>query len=139
MQPLSDCTGLFFTVFLLRVFTFFCMSFFIRFFWHGFFYSLSFYLREFFSVCSFEELHGLVFLWGQNGLIFFGVQSPVIAARNNRQPFDLFFLRECVGQSLCAVSEKNSKIFQKSIFIVIFNILYLMFLCIFTNRADDIL
>lgn len=39
----------------------------------------------------FEELHGLVFCGGQNGLIFFGVQSPVIAARNNRQPFDLFF------------------------------------------------
>lgn len=81
----------------------------------------------------------LFFVGGQNGLIFFGVQSPVIAARNNRQSFDLFFLRECVGQSLRAVSEKNSKIFQKSTFIVIFNILYLVFLCIFTNRADDIL
>lgn len=75
----------------------------------------------------------------ERAYFFFGVQSPVIAARNNRQPFDSFFLRECVGQSLRAVSEKNSKIFQKSIIIVIFNMLYLMFLCIFTNRADDIL
>ncbi len=81
----------------------------------------------------------MFFVGAERAYFFFGVQSPVIAARNNRQPFDLFFLRECVGQSLRAVSEKNSKIFQKSIIIVIFNILYLMFLCIFTNRADDIL
>lgn len=114
MQPLSDCTGLFFTVFLLRVFTFFCMSFFIRFFWHGFFYSLSFYLREFFLYGSFEELHGLVFCGGaERAYFFFGVQSPVIAARNNRQPFDLFFCGSALDKVCAPCRRKIRKFFKK--------------------------
>ena len=38
-----------------------------------------------------ERLHGLVFYGGRTGLFFFGVQSPISAALNNRQPFRFVF------------------------------------------------
>lgn len=153
-QPLFlDCTGLFFYGFSASRFCFFLHEFFsYGFFRHGlFFYCLSFYLCEFFIVWAFllalflrhdffsacffcmvffEELHGLIFLSGKSAGAARCARQPFESGSSGRQVPDKFSL---------PCRRKNSKIFQKSLFIVILHILHHVLLCIFTNRTDDIL
>ena len=63
----------------------------------------------------FEELHGLVFCGGQNGLIFFGVQSPVIAALNNRQPLDFCYVGGSALDKVCAPCRRKIRKFFKKV------------------------